>query len=181
MNRKFKIGDKVVPVGRSTAFNPMLSDAWVLAQSKGIPYLYVVGFKPIHISGVGDISVLPEDLVVGCAASPDCPYAYSDSFLESDLVLYAETPARPHTVLAEAENLIYGDREKDYGKVSDNFADIAKGWQVIVKTNITPEQVGLMMAWLKICRANKDNCEKRDSLVDLAGYAGCIDKIKQGL
>lgn len=85
------------------------------------------------------------------------------------------------TVLQEAESLIYGDREKDYGKTSDNFADIAKGWEVITKTTITPEQVGLMMAWLKICRANKDNCEKRDSLVDLAGYAGCIEKIKKNL
>jgi len=85
------------------------------------------------------------------------------------------------TVLQEAESLIYGDREKDYGKTSDNFKDIAKGWEVIAKTTITPEQVGLMMAWLKICRANKDNCEKRDSLIDLAGYAGCIEKIKKGL
>lgn len=86
-----------------------------------------------------------------------------------------------HTILDTAKSLIYGDREKDYGKTSDNFADIAKGWEVITKATITPEQVGLMMAWLKICRANKDNCEKRDSLVDLAGYAGCIEKIKKGL
>ena len=82
------------------------------------------------------------------------------------------------TVLDTAKSLIYGDREKDYGKTSDNFADIAKGWEVLFKTTITPEQVGLAMAWLKICRANKDNCAKMDSLVDLAGYAGCIEKIK---
>ena len=85
------------------------------------------------------------------------------------------------TVLEEAQSLIYGDREQDYGKTSDNFADIAKGWEVITKASITPEQVALMMAWLKICRANKDNCEKRDSYVDLAGYAGCIEKIKKGI
>jgi hypothetical protein len=91
------------------------------------------------------------------------------------------TTKAPMTVMEEAQSLIYGDREKDYGKTSDNFADIAKGWEVIAKTTITPEQVGLMMAWLKICRANKDNCEKRDSLIDLAGYAGCIEKIKKGL
>jgi hypothetical protein len=88
---------------------------------------------------------------------------------------------KPMTVLEEAQSLIYGDREQDYGKTSDNFADIAKGWEVITKTSITPEQVALMMAWLKICRANKDNCEKRDSYVDLAGYAGCIEKIKKGI
>lgn len=88
---------------------------------------------------------------------------------------------KPITVMDEAKNLIYGDREKDYGKTSDNFKDIAKGWEVITKATITPEQVGLMMAWLKICRANQDNCEKRDSLIDLCGYAGCIEKVKNNL
>lgn len=103
------------------------------------------------------------------------------AFILGKLINNIVKPSEPTTVLQEAESLIYGDREKDYGKTSDNFADIAKGWEVIAKTTITPEQVGLMMAWLKICRANKDNCEKRDSLVDLAGYAGCIEKIKKNL
>ena len=80
--------------------------------------------------------------------------------------------------MEEAKNLIYGDREKDYGKTSDNFADIAKGWEVIFKSSITPEQVGLAMIWLKVCRGNQDNCSKRDTLIDIAGYAGCIEKIK---
>lgn len=103
------------------------------------------------------------------------------AFILGKLINNIVKPSEPTTVLQEAESLIYGDREKDYGKTSDNFADIAKGWEVITKTTITPEQVGLMMAWLKICRANKDNCDKRDSLVDLAGYAGCIEKIKKNL
>lgn len=96
-----------------------------------------------------------------------------------------ETPVPPtdsirHTVLDEARRLIYGERQNDYGSVSENFADIAKGWSVLFKTEVTPEQVGLAMAWLKICRANKGNCAKMDSLIDLAGYAGCIEKIKNG-
>ena len=85
------------------------------------------------------------------------------------------------TVLDKAKNLIYGDREKDYGKTSDNFADICTGWEIIFKNGFTPERVGLAMAWLKICRASTDNCEKEDSLVDLAGYAGCVEKIKKNL
>ena len=86
-----------------------------------------------------------------------------------------------HTILDTAKGLIYGDREKDYGKTSDNFKDIAKGWEVITKATITPEQVALMMIWLKVCRANNDNCEKEDSIIDICGYAGCIEKIKKGL
>lgn len=85
------------------------------------------------------------------------------------------------TVLDKAKDLIYGDREKDYGKTSDNFADICTGWEIIFKNGFTSERVGLAMAWLKICRASTDNCEKEDSLVDLAGYAGCVEKIKKNL
>lgn len=85
------------------------------------------------------------------------------------------------TVLDKAKDLIYGDRVNDYGKTSDNFKNICVGWEIIFKDGFTPERVGLAMAWLKICRASNDNCEKEDSLVDLAGYAGCIEKIKKNL
>jgi hypothetical protein len=86
-----------------------------------------------------------------------------------------------HTILDTAKGLIYGDREKDYGKTVDNFNAIAVGWTEIAKTLLTPEQVALMMIWLKVCRANNDNCEKEDSIIDICGYAGCIEKIKKGL
>jgi hypothetical protein len=90
-------------------------------------------------------------------------------------------PAAGHTILDTAKSLIYGDRLKDYGKTVDNFTAIAVGWTEIAKTLLTPEQVALMMIWLKVCRANNDNCEKEDSIIDIAGYAGCIEKIKKGL
>lgn len=178
----FKIGDKVVPIGK-TAGDPMEeSGAWDMAKEQNQPFLFVRDITlSVYLEGRIDTSRAsgPCRFVLTCSHSESGPGG--DYFFESDLLPYEAAPPRPKTVLAEAESLIYGDREKDYGKVSDNFTDIAKGWEVITKANITPEQVGLMMAWLKICRANKDNCEKRDSLVDLAGYAGCIDKVKQGL
>jgi hypothetical protein len=86
-----------------------------------------------------------------------------------------------NTVADIAKSLVYGDRERDYGKVSNNFNDIAKGWSVLFKTNITAEQVCLAMSWLKICRANQDNCEKKDSVIDLIGYGLCIEKIQNNL
>jgi hypothetical protein len=89
--------------------------------------------------------------------------------------------AAGHTILDTAKGLIYGDRLKDYGKTVDNFNAIAVGWTEIAKTPLTPEQVGLMMIWLKVCRANNDNCEKEDSIIDIVGYAGCIEKIKKGI
>lgn len=86
-----------------------------------------------------------------------------------------------HTILDTAKSLIYGDRLNDYGKTVDSFTSIGVGWSEITKTTLTPEQVGLMMIWLKICRANNDNCKKEDSIIDIAGYAGCIEKVKKGL
>lgn len=72
------------------------------------------------------------------------------------------------TILREAENLINGDRAQAYGPPEENFLRIAKGWEVILGVDITPEQVARMMAWLKIARL----CEgpHRDSYVDGAAY-----------
>lgn len=83
------------------------------------------------------------------------------------------------TILDEAKDIIYGDREKDYGTVTDNFTKIAKIWSAIIDKEVTPVQVGLMMAGLKIAR----QCfkDKHDNLVDAIGYIACIDKMKKGL
>lgn len=87
-------------------------------------------------------------------------------------------PAKEVSILQEAQNLIYGDRQADYGSVTENFTNITKGWSVIFGVDVTPEQVGLAMAWLKIAR--QSNVRKRDNLVDIAGYIGCIDKLYKG-
>lgn len=87
-------------------------------------------------------------------------------------------PATEVSILQEAQDLIYGDRQADYGSVTENFTNIAKGWSVIFGVEITPEHVGLAMAWLKIVR--QANVRKRDNLVDIAGYIGCIDKLYKG-
>jgi hypothetical protein len=83
------------------------------------------------------------------------------------------------TILEEAQELIYGDRQVEYGSAKESFGNIAKGWEVIFKTTCTPEQVVLAMIWLKTCR--ELNKPKRDNIVDIAGYAGCIDKINNDL
>lgn len=79
------------------------------------------------------------------------------------------------TVLAEAQRLITGDRNKSYDHPLDNFNRIAKGWEVIFNTQVTEEQVGLAMAWVKICREVYQS--KRDNLVDGAGYLGTVQMV----
>jgi hypothetical protein len=80
-------------------------------------------------------------------------------------------------VLEEANTLIYGERQKEYGSARKSFTKIAKGWQQIFDCDVSPKQVALAMIWLKMCR--EMNQEKRDNIVDIAGYAGCIDKINK--
>lgn len=70
------------------------------------------------------------------------------------------------------------NRGVDYGGVEDNFADIAAMWSAIAGVEIRADQVGLMMIALKLVRANKTN--KRDNLLDIAGYAAHVAKIQEG-
>lgn len=77
------------------------------------------------------------------------------------------------SVLAEAEELIHGDRHDDYGDPRISFEKYAKAWSLIVGVPITAEQVTLMMMMLKIIREN--NHHKRDNLADIAGYVGLAE------
>lgn len=79
------------------------------------------------------------------------------------------------SVLTEAERIINGDRRNAYGPVEESFAKIAKGWSCITNAPVTPRQVALMMAWLKICRDT--NKPARDNAVDIAGYAGLMENL----
>lgn len=78
-------------------------------------------------------------------------------------------------ILPEAHLLINGDRNKSYDHPLDNFKRIKKGWEVIFGIDITEEQVGLAMAWVKIAREVYQH--KRDNLVDGAGYLGTVDMV----
>lgn len=78
-------------------------------------------------------------------------------------------------ITSEAEKLVLGQRNVDYGHPLDNFTDVAAGWSVLVGTPISAKQVPLMMEWLKLCR-NKQSLRATgnfhtDTLIDQAGYA----------
>lgn len=71
-------------------------------------------------------------------------------------------------ILDTAKALITGDRQRQYGPPAENFARIAAGWSVILKREVTPEQVACCMAWLKIARLT--NGPHLDSYIDAAAY-----------
>lgn len=80
------------------------------------------------------------------------------------------------TVLEEAQRLIYGDRQGSYGHPLDDFTRTGRMWGAILGIpDVPPEAVGLCMVAVKISR--EVNHPKRDSRVDMAGYAGCVDMV----
>jgi|TARA_R110000787_G_scaffold103152_2_gene209517 hypothetical protein len=82
------------------------------------------------------------------------------------------------SLLDQADKLICGGREADYGDPRKNFSDIAAGWSLIIDKKIKPEEVALMMAWLKIARLFKTP-DHVDSWVDLVGYAALGGELAQ--
>jgi hypothetical protein len=87
------------------------------------------------------------------------------------------------SVLAEAERIIYGDREKTYGKPSRNLETIAKMWNAYLFKDIeapaegalNAKDVAAMMILLKVARLANDQTH-RDSIVDICGYAALIER-----
>lgn len=84
------------------------------------------------------------------------------------------------SILEEAQRLVWGHRQADYDHPMPNFERIASGWNVILEHSltapITAEQVGLMNIWQKIAR--QVHKPKRDNLVDMAGYAATIQRVR---
>ena len=71
-------------------------------------------------------------------------------------------------VLAEAIDLINGEREQHYGTPQENFRCIADLWSAYLGHPVSSADVCHMMALLKIARLR--NGIHRDSSVDAAGY-----------
>lgn len=82
------------------------------------------------------------------------------------------------SVLAEAERVIYGDREKTYGDPGKNCRAIAAVWSQILGVPVSDEQVCLCMVGVKLARLANDPTH-RDSLVDVCGYAALLERIQR--
>lgn len=99
---------------------------------------------------------------------------------ETDYVLPRE-PKKKETILEEAGHLVDGARNDDYGNPFDDFDRVAKLWRAYLSAkgcgvvSIGPRDVALMMVLLKVAR--EVNKPKRDTRVDIAGYAQCLDMV----
>lgn len=80
------------------------------------------------------------------------------------------------TVNEEAQKLIFGDREAEYGHPAENLGRIATLWSAYLKQEVTAADVATMMILLKVARL-KTGVGSRDTWVDIAGYAGLLERI----
>lgn len=74
-------------------------------------------------------------------------------------------------ILAQAADLVGGDRQADYGPPEENFNRIARLWSVVLKQPISAHQVALCMAQLKVARLIESPGHE-DSWIDGAAYMG---------
>ena len=84
------------------------------------------------------------------------------------------------SICSKAASLVGGDRARTHGDKTVNHANIAALWNAYLGealiARLTPTDVALMMALLKIART-KSGTFNRDDFVDLAGYAGVAGEI----
>lgn len=77
------------------------------------------------------------------------------------------------SILEEAEQLIHGDRQRDYGSAHESFDRIAQFWNTYLGPklidNISALNVAQMMVLLKVSRSVTSS--KRDTFVDQAAYS----------
>lgn len=88
--------------------------------------------------------------------------------------LVTETPKvnQRSSLLQEADSLVNGDRNAQYGDPLRDFKRTAAFWGAYLGVDLEPHDVAAMMSLLKISRI-RATPTKRDSWTDLAGYAAC--------
>lgn len=81
-------------------------------------------------------------------------------------------------LLHEALTIVTKDRNQQYGSPEDSFSAIAGAWNWYLTNrlagDLTSSDVAAMMILFKIARLTA-NSQHRDSILDIAGYAACME------
>lgn len=89
--------------------------------------------------------------------------------------------SEPPSILDEAREIIYGDREQTHGQPDHTLRAIAKIWSALLRGvlkdghDVTPQLVCLMMAGLKLARA-ANRPSHREHALDTIGYMALMER-----
>jgi Domain of unknown function (DUF6378) len=67
-------------------------------------------------------------------------------------------------------------RRREYGEPVDVFEAIAKRWSSVFRTEVSAPQVVIALIDVKLVRLSR-NPKHLDSIMDIAGYAGCLAEV----
>lgn len=100
-----------------------------------------------------------------------------------------ENISKRESILREAIDIVCSDRNLQYGEPEDNFSIIGELWSVYLnakrvaptdRIELTAKDASDMLILFKVARSVTATTPKRDTYVDIAGYAACsgafIDK-----
>lgn len=79
-------------------------------------------------------------------------------------------------ILETATQYVTKDRAADHGNMEDNFRLIAEYWSLHLDCDVAADDVGVMMALLKVARM-KGNPAHMDNYIDGCGYLACAGEI----
>lgn len=98
----------------------------------------------------------------------------------------ADVSKKAETAMEEAARIVSGARRNAYGHPEDNFQRIADLWTAYLKgdkdqrfglsPHMLPQDVAHLMILMKIARL-LESPKHRDSVVDIIGYAACIEAL----
>ena len=80
------------------------------------------------------------------------------------------------SILSEAEDIVNGSRQSDYGDARESFSRIATIASVMTGKELSPEDCCAVMMAVKLVR--ESFAHKRDNLIDLCGYAELMNRLK---
>jgi len=84
-----------------------------------------------------------------------------------------------------AKKLVYGDRNKDYGSPLKDYQRVSAVWTGLLIHKLKPgetistQEALMVMVALKLCREMTKH--KDDNVVDLHGYAECLEWVHKEL
>ena len=82
---------------------------------------------------------------------------------------------RELSLYEQANNAVRGVKRQEYGPLQQSFECLAKAWSSILKRDVTPKQVCLCMASLKLVRESENH--KPDNVLDFYGYTICYEEL----